>query len=123
MSRSEGELPAYRYVSPEMTGAEDLWLSGTIPDPDDENGVIAAHWRDLVNTGVQCVATGKEYPPAPASSDAPPPDATAPEPAPLPVVSERLRADLGRYSRPTQARRPCVMCGVLVEVHGEAGVL
>jgi hypothetical protein len=36
---------------------------------------------------------------------------------------ERLRADLGRYSRPTQARRPCVMCGVLVEVHGEAGVL
>ena len=43
------------YVS--MMGAADAWTTGTIPDPDDDNGVIAAHWRDLVNNGNQCIAT------------------------------------------------------------------
>lgn len=52
--------------------------------------LYAGGWLVLSGGRVQCVATGEEYPPAPApaSSNASPPVVTAPEPAPLPVVSE-----------------------------------
>ncbi len=43
MSRSEGDLPAYRYVSPEMTGAEDLDRHGRWEQAEDYGPVWIPH--------------------------------------------------------------------------------
>jgi hypothetical protein len=40
-----------------MTGAADSSLSGSVPSAATPNGVIAAHWVDIVNRESQCIAT------------------------------------------------------------------